>query len=100
MNKASLQVIFIIFLGEEQSSTINDALRNFKSDLCSIALLGTMYGDNRDGLMDYLESSGSYTAGGLKSYTMSAEMETAYGGQEAARLGMISQLVNVLINGN
>jgi len=98
--ETSFRVVVLIFLGESQSLTFNDACRNFKEDLCSMALLGTGYGDSRDGIMDYIESTGSYTSGGLKSYTMSAEMEAVYGSQTLAREAMVVQLKNILIEGN
>lgn len=99
INNPKLQMYVILFLGEAQASTFNDAVRNFKSDLCSIALLGTQYGDSRDGIMDYIESTGSYTSGGLKSYTMSDDMVAAYGSQEGALAVLIQILHNLIIKG-
>lgn len=91
-NSSDVFVNLMMFLGESQSVIFNDAVRNFKDDLCSIALLGTEYGDNRDGLMDYIESTGSYANGGLKSYIMSDDMIAIYGSQEAARLALVDKL--------
>lgn len=99
INNNTLQVNIILFLGEAQGSTFNDAVRNFKSDLCSIALLGTQYGDSRDGFMDYVESTGSYTSGGLKSYTMSDDMVAVYGSQDAARQALVKIIHNIIIKG-
>jgi len=96
----SLNGALMLFIGEDQALTLNSALRNFKLDLCSVALLGTQYGDDRDGIMDYLESTGSYVGGGLKSYTMSAFVVSIYVTQDLARLALIDAIKQFLILGN
>lgn len=99
INNPDFQKYILMFLGEDQGISLNDAIRNFKSDLCEVALLGTGYGDNRDGIMDYFESTGSYTSGGLKSYTMSDMVVSMYGSQEAARTALIEIIQNILVKG-
>lgn len=99
INKPILQAYILIFIGESQAIQFNDQLRNYKSDLCSIALVGSMYGDSKEGIMDYIESTGSYSTGGLKNYTMSAEMVALYGSQDNARLALITILKDIIING-
>ncbi len=91
-------VNLMLFLGQSQALTFNDAVRNFKSDLCEVALLGTEYGDDRDGIMDYIMSTGSYADGGLKTFTMSADMVAIYGSQDAARLALASAIKYIIID--
>jgi hypothetical protein len=62
--------IVIRYLGNDQSEVFLDAIRNFASDVRDVARLGTTYQSNSDGIMDYIESTGSYTDGGLKNYTL------------------------------
>lgn len=58
----------ISFLPEEYAVQFLDATRNFSIDYQNIALFGTQYGDYRDGIMDYIEGTGSYVGGGLRNY--------------------------------
>lgn len=94
-----LQLNIIIFLGEEQGSLLNNALATFKSQLCEIALLGTDYGDSRDGIMNFIKSSGGYVDGGLKSFTFTDAVISLYGSEDEARLELINIFEKYLIDG-
>ncbi len=98
-NKPELQLNIIFFLGEEQGANLNQALLEFTRQLCDIALLGTSYNDSQDGIMDFIESTGGYTDGGLKAYTYTDNVVTKYGSQEGARLALVSIFQFYLING-
>ena len=81
----------IKYLSEEDGQTFLDAIRNFVIDYKNVALTGTNYGQNIDGIMDYIESTGSYTEGGLKNYTILSP----YTLEE-----FISELKNIIVYGN
>lgn len=81
----------IMFLPEETAQQFLDATRNFSLDYQSAALFGNMYGDGRDGIMDYIDGTGSYVGGGLRNYT-------TYVGTDINQL--IFLLNDLLINGN
>jgi len=59
-------------------NTFYDAIRTFRLDYVGKFHLGTEYGDTTDGIMDYLESAGTYTDGGLKNYQFSESYVQAY----------------------
>jgi hypothetical protein len=61
--------IAVKYLNEADASAFSDAIRNFVSDLRESAHLGLAYGQARDGIMDYIEATGSYLGAGLKSYS-------------------------------
>lgn len=95
-NKYTIATL-LTFLGEAQGLTFLDAIRNFKEDLRTVALLGTNYDGDRDGIMDYIESTSGYVDGGLKTYTMSPETIAIYGSDEAAREALVQILHNTII---
>lgn len=71
-SRASNPVVMYIsvkYMSEADASAFTDAIRNFITDLKEVAHLGTNYGQARDGIMDYIEATGSYTDAGLKSYS-------------------------------
>jgi hypothetical protein len=80
----------IKYLGMINGEVFLDAIRNFVSDLKDVALLGTEYGNNRDGILDYIESTGSYTDSGLLDY----DIETGY-----TLEGFIEQLKKIIYYG-
>jgi len=59
-------------------NTFYDAIRTFRLDYVGKYHLGTEYGDTIDGIMDYLESTGSYVDGGLKNFEFSDTYIQAY----------------------
>jgi hypothetical protein len=72
LTQPEFMAIIITYLGLIQGETFMDAIRNFSTDVRDMARLGTMYSNVNDGLMDYIESTGSYVDGGLKNYTITA----------------------------
>lgn len=52
-------------------NTFYDAIRAFRLDYVGKFHLGTAYGDTIDGIMDYLESTGTYIGAGLMTYQFS-----------------------------
>ena len=63
-----LKALVIKYLGQEQSETFSAAIRNFVLDLKETAILGTNYGNFREGIMDYLEGTAGYEGKGLRNY--------------------------------
>jgi len=61
----------MMYLGITQGETFMDAVRNFAIDVKDMARIGTNYNNIYDGIMDYIESTGSYVDGGLKNYVIS-----------------------------
>lgn len=98
INSDKMFIQMMMFLGEEQALTFMSAIRNFKQDLCDYALLGTQYGDSKDGLMDFIEQTGSYTNGGSGNFVMSDSMVAVYGSQELALQGFINNLHDLIID--
>jgi hypothetical protein len=88
----------MLFIGRSQGLSLLDAVRNFKEDLRTVGLLGTQYGNDRDGIMDYFESTGSYEDSGIKSYTISDDMINAYGDEETARQEFVKKLHFLVID--
>ena len=81
----------IKYLSEDDGQTFIDATRNFVIDFKTIALTGTNYGNSIDGIMDYIESTGSYINGGLKNYPINPP----YTLEE-----FITELKNIIIYGH
>lgn len=67
--EARADTCVVKYIAIHDASAFMDAIRNFVQDYKSIAHLGTNYGQDRDGLLDYIEATGSYTNAGLSSYT-------------------------------
>ena len=72
VNSNAFTFAIIKYLSEDDGQTFIDATRNFVIDFKTIALTGTNYGNSIDGIMDYVESTGSYVNGGLKNYSIVA----------------------------
>ena len=62
--------MIMLYLGATQGETLMDAIRNFASDVKDIARVGTNYGNVNDGILDYIEGTGSYVGGGLENYVI------------------------------
>lgn len=54
--------------GQVNGEIFLDNCRSFLSDLKESAILGTNYGNNRDGFFDYIEDTGSYVGTGLSTF--------------------------------
>lgn len=84
-----------------QANNFTAAISGFLSDYREYAYLGLNYGEETDGIMDYIESTGSYSSGGLKNYVFSPTMVEAYGGDsDLVRLAMAADLKDIFVNGN
>lgn len=65
--------------GQRDAEVFLDNCRNFIHDLKESAVLGTFYGNNRDGFFDYIEDTGGYLATpGLSSFFNLPEEEPIY----------------------
>lgn len=60
----------IKYLTEQDAATFIDAIRTFITDYSTIAHLGLEYGQSREGIMDYIESTNGYLNGGLSVYNI------------------------------
>ena len=99
INSLNFKVAFLMFTDEQQAQTFNLAIKNFYYQLEHLAVLGIGYGDAIDGILNYIASNGSYTYGGLSTYTMNASVIAAYGSQEAALAALVEKLTNIILNG-
>jgi hypothetical protein len=86
-------------LDTTQANNLTNAIQGFLTELERYGLLGIEYGDEREGLMDYFESTNAYTSGGLKNYTFNPDVVTAYGSEENARNAMIGELQDIFVKG-
>ena len=87
-------------LDSTQANNLTYAIQGFLTEFERYAVIGLNYGDEREGIMDYLESTNNYTSGGLKNYIFSPDIVAAYGSKDNARLAMIAELQEVFIKGN
>lgn len=88
-------------LNSLQANNFTAAIANFMSAYREYGFLGNNYGDDADGIMDYLESTGNYSSGGLKNYVFNPDFVAAYGGNEdLVRLAMVAELKDIFVNGN
>ena len=65
----AMTFIAIKYLSESNASIFSDNIRNFISDLKTTAHLGLNYGQERDGIMDYIEDTNGYVGTGLSTFT-------------------------------
>ena len=90
LTSPSFTASIMLYLGPVQGETFVDAIRNFASDVKDIARVGTNYGNINDGILDYIESTGSYVNGGLKNYTITPGLTLA---------GLIKELKDIFYHG-
>jgi len=64
-----VKYIAIKYLSIADASAFLDSIRNFLEDYKTVAHLGLAYGQNRDGIMDYIEATNAYVDIGLTLYT-------------------------------
>lgn len=67
---AELTECILTYLSADDARTFIDSVNTFESLYRRRALFGTNYGDNIDGIMDYIESTSSYVGAGLENYTI------------------------------
>ena len=68
----------LMYLGRSAGEILLDNIRSFREDLKSDSVLGTNYGNSREGLLDFIESTASYEGAGLKSFfDLTNEIELA-----------------------
>lgn len=61
--------IMIKYLSEQDSLQFKNAIHSYLQDYKEAAHLGTQYGISADGIMDYVEATGSHIGAGLSIYT-------------------------------
>ncbi len=83
-----------------QANNLTAAIQGFLTEYERYAILGLEYNDEREGLMDYFESTNNYAGGGLLNYTFSPAVIDAYGSEENARNAMIAELQDLFVKGN
>jgi len=85
----------------DQANNFTSAIQGFLTEYERYAILGLNYGDEKEGIMDYIESTNNYASGGLKNYIFNPSVVTAYSGDtNAVRLAMASELNDIFVNGN
>jgi len=87
-------------LDSSRAYSLTDAIGDFKNQYRDYAVLGLEYDDEHEGIMDYFESTNSYTSGGLKNYTFNPDIVSAAGSEDAARLLMVADLQDLFVKGN
>jgi len=83
-----------------QAYSLTEAINDFKKQYEDYGVLGLEYGDEHEGIMDYFESTNSYSSGGLKNYTFNPDVVAAAGSEENARLAMVAELQELFVKGN
>lgn len=83
-----------------QAFLLTSAISGFMTEFERFALLGLNYGDEAEGIMDYFESTNSYSEGGLKNYTFNPDLVSALGSEDNARLAMVAELQDLFLKGN
>ena len=65
---AEFMATVIMYLGMENAEIFMDNARNFLYDLTESAIIGTEYGNTRNGFMDYLHDTGDYVGSGASTF--------------------------------
>jgi hypothetical protein len=89
--------------GDTDATQVNNltfAIQGFLTEYERYGILGLNYNDEREGIMDYFESTNSYSSGGLKNYVFNPDLVTMFGSEDAVRLSMITELKEVFVKGN
>jgi len=68
LHSSKFTAVLISTLGQEQSETLLETCRDLFNDLSNTAILGTNYGNNRAGIMDWLEGTDIYAGSGLQGF--------------------------------
>ncbi len=92
-----MKATIIGFIGNEQGTSLLESVKNYKIYLKEVALLGTQYNNDRDGIMDVFENTGSHTITGVAQYAISELMINVYGSEEAAKTAFTEKLHELMI---
>jgi len=65
---AEFMTTIIMYIGQDNAEIFIDNVRNFLHDLTESAIIGTQYGNTRNGFMDYLEDTGDYEGTGASTF--------------------------------
>lgn len=93
-------------LDSSQAYNLTEAIGDFKKQYEDYAVLGQNYKDEHEGLMDYFESTNSYSSGGLKNYEFNPSVLAQMPGptdpekEDQARALMIAELQDLFVKGN
>lgn len=68
LDDKTLIYIALKHMTQSNATAFLDSIRNFLTDLARVAHMGTNYGQTEDGILDYIECTGSYTETGLNSF--------------------------------
>lgn len=90
LEKPELTQIIIKYLGMSGGEQFMNEIRPFVQDMKETAIIGTQYGNTRDGLLDYIESTSSYVDSGLKDYTITTGLTLEM---------LIKDLKNLILDG-
>ena len=71
-------VIIYSYLGATNSEIFIDNARNFLFDLMNTAIIGTEYGNTRNGFMDYVNDTGDYVGTGASTFFNLPDEQTKY----------------------
>ena len=83
-----------------QANNLTAAIQGFLTEYERYAILGLEYNDEREGVMDYFDSTNNYLGGGLENYTFSPSVVSAYGNETNARNAMRAELHDLFVKGN
>ena len=104
-----IKYLTVITNGEFDSSQaflFTESIANFRSGYENYAILGLDYGDDLDGLIDYIAATNGYASGGSKLYTYNPSIVALMPGStepekiEQARLMFVNDLKNLFVEGN
>jgi len=87
-------------IDSSQAFSLTSAISTFMSQYRHYSVRGLNYNDDDEGIMDYFESTNSYTSGGLKNYTFNPTIVALAGSEDNARLLMVAELIEVFVKGN
>lgn len=82
-----------------QANNLTAAIQGFLTEFERYAILGLEYNDEREGVMDYFNSTNNYVGGGLENYTFSPNMIALYGSEANARNAMRAELDDLFVKG-
>lgn len=93
-------------IDSSQAYNLTEAIGDFKKQFEDYAVLGQNYDDDHEGIMDYFESTNSYSSGGLKNYEFNPQVLAQMPGpsdqekEDQARSLMVGELQDLFVKGN
>jgi len=81
----------LLYLGQSEGEILLDNIRTFREDIKSDSVLGTEYGNSREGLLDFINSTASYTDAGLKSF-----FDLSVSEEHARYTALVNSLMNLI----